>query len=305
MILILTSVEMNAGKEMSRMESWKGTYRIGVYEKALPAELSWTEKFMACKEAGFDFMEMSIDESDEKIARLDWSDQEIEDILDAETVCGFRIESITFSAQRRYPMGTLKWKKEAWEILEKCIVFAKKMGIRIIMTQGYDVYYEETSSEESRERFYGMLERAVNLAASHGVMLATETMMDQEFMNTIEKVMVGVKRINSPYYQVYPDIGNIYNCTKYIKKDIQEGSGHMIGAHLKETVPGKDRGIPYGQGQVDFPVYIAEFYRQGIRRYVAEFWDDGRKDWRNVLKENRDFLDGQFEKACELSAREN
>lgn len=278
----------------------RGTYRIGVYEKAVPADLTWEEKFRVCKEAGFDFMEMSVDESDEKIARLDWSDEEIAAVLEAENKTGFRIESITFSAQRRYPMGTLKWKKEAWEIIEKCIAFAKKMGVRIIMTQGYDVYYEETSDESTKERFYETLEAATMLAASHGVTLATETMMDQEFMNTIEKVMYGVNRINSPYYQAYPDVGNIYNCTDDVIADIRKGAGHMIGAHLKETVPGKDRGIPYGEGQVDFPPHIAEFYRQGVRRYVAEFWYDGGDNWKEVLKHNRDFLDAQFDKAAEL-----
>lgn len=278
----------------------RGTYRIGVYEKAVPADLTWEEKFCVCKEAGFDFMEMSVDESDEKIARLDWSDEEIAAVLEAENKTGFRIESITFSAQRRYPMGTLKWKKEAWEIIEKCIAFAKKMGVRIIMTQGYDVYYEETSDETTKERFYETLEAATMLAASHGVTLATETMMDQEFMNTIEKVMYGVNRIHSPYYQAYPDVGNIYNCTDDVIADIRTGAGHMIGAHLKETVPGKDRGIPYGEGQVDFPPHIAEFYRQGVRRYVAEFWYDGGDDWKEVLKHNRDFLDAQFDKASEL-----
>jgi L-ribulose-5-phosphate 3-epimerase len=197
-------------------------------------------------------------------------------------------------------MGTKKWEKEAKEIVEKCILFAKKLGVRIIMTQGYDVYYEETSDETTRERFYQKLEEATMLAASHGVTLATETMMDQEFMNTIEKVMYGVNRIQSPYYQAYPDLGNIYNCTDDILGDIRTGAGHMIGAHLKETVPGKDRGIPYGEGQVDFPPYIAEFYRQGVRRYVAEFWYDGKDNWREVLKGNREFLDAQFDKAKEL-----
>lgn len=279
------------------MDDYSKSYRIGVYEKAMPGNLTWEEKFLACKESGFDFIEMSVDESDEKIARLDWSDGEIEEVLAASRKTGVYCESITFSAQRRYPLGTKKWEKEAKEIVEKCIAFAKKMGIRIIMTQGYDVYYEETSDETTRERFYQKMEEATMLAAANGVVLATETMQDKEFMNTIEKVMYGVKRINSPYYQAYPDLGNIYNCTKEIAADIKSGSGHMIGAHLKETVPGKDRGIPYGEGQVDFPPYIAQFYKEGIRRYVAEFWYNGKDDWKEVMKSNREFLDAQFDKA--------
>jgi L-ribulose-5-phosphate 3-epimerase UlaE len=37
---------------------------IGLYEKALPKQLNWEERLSAAKDAGFDFMEISIDETD-------------------------------------------------------------------------------------------------------------------------------------------------------------------------------------------------------------------------------------------------
>ena len=46
-------------------------YTLGLYEKALPAVLSWKEKLEFAKEAGFDFFEISIDETEEKLSRLD------------------------------------------------------------------------------------------------------------------------------------------------------------------------------------------------------------------------------------------
>ena len=42
---------------------FKDTYRIGIYEKAVPVELTWEERLTVAKEAGFDYIEMSIDES--------------------------------------------------------------------------------------------------------------------------------------------------------------------------------------------------------------------------------------------------
>ena len=36
-------------------------YTLGLYEKAMPKELSWREKLTAAKEAGYDFVEISID----------------------------------------------------------------------------------------------------------------------------------------------------------------------------------------------------------------------------------------------------
>ena len=49
---------------------------VGLYEKALPPELSWEERLAAAGEAGYDFIDISIDESDERLARLDWSASE-------------------------------------------------------------------------------------------------------------------------------------------------------------------------------------------------------------------------------------
>ena len=51
-------------------------YSIGLYEKAMPDNLSWKEKFLAAKEAGYDFVEISIDASEAKISRVYMSKEE-------------------------------------------------------------------------------------------------------------------------------------------------------------------------------------------------------------------------------------
>ena len=40
-------------------------YNIGLYEKAVPSSLSWEEKLSCARECGYDFLEISIDETDE------------------------------------------------------------------------------------------------------------------------------------------------------------------------------------------------------------------------------------------------
>ena len=57
-----------------------GNYTLGLYEKAMPMELSWEEKLEAAKEAGYDFVEISIDETDEKLKRLDMSEKAREEL---------------------------------------------------------------------------------------------------------------------------------------------------------------------------------------------------------------------------------
>jgi L-ribulose-5-phosphate 3-epimerase len=133
-------------------------------------------------------------------------------------------------------------------------------------------------------------------AAMHGITLAMET-MENDFMNTIEKAMTAVRYVDSPWLQVYPDIGNVSNATDDVVGDIKKGVGHISAAHLKETVPGKFREIPYGTGQVDFPSAIAQLYKQGVRRFVAEFWHCGEENWKEIAIFNRKFLDEQFRKA--------
>ncbi|WFN54662.1 hypothetical protein O1Q98_13420 [Dickeya lacustris] len=42
------------------MHNFDKPFRLGLYEKALPATLTWEEKILAAKELGFDFIEMSV-----------------------------------------------------------------------------------------------------------------------------------------------------------------------------------------------------------------------------------------------------
>ena len=86
---------------------------------------------------------------------------------------------------------------------------------------------------------------------------------------------------------VYPDMGNITNAAKTygtdVLEDIRTGIGHLDAVHLKETVPGVFREVPFGTGHVDFPAVIAETWKAGVRRYVTEFWYTGNPEWKKDL----------------------
>lgn len=154
-----------------------------------------------------------------------------------------------------------------------------------IQIAGYDVYYEE-SSVETKKRFLSNLKIAVNMAEKAGVVLGFET-MENEFMNTVEKAMKYVTLVNSSYLNVYPDIGNITNAAKTYKTDVLEdlyiGKGHLVAMHLKETISGKFREIPFGSGHVDFKSAIEVAWRLGVRKYVTEFWYTGNENWQEDL----------------------
>jgi L-ribulose-5-phosphate 3-epimerase len=140
------------------------------------------------------------------------------------------------------------------------------------------------------------------MAAARGVILAFET-MEPPFMNTVAKAMRLVRLIDSPYLQVYPDLGNITNAARATGtdefEDLRSGKGHLAAIHMKETVPGKYREIPYGTGHVNFAGCIREGLKLGVRLFVAEFWATKDVDWRAQLARARAFFREQFRKANE------
>lgn len=259
-------------------------YKIGLYEKAMPKDIGWKEKFQVAKSAGYDYIEISIDETDEKLARLDWSDAQIRDVVSVTYGESMSFGSICLSGQRRYALGD-KDETKSLEILEKAIRFARIAGIPVIQMAGYDTYYAQ-STEETEKRFRKNLALGTAVAAKEGIILAFET-METPFMDTMEKAMRRILPIASPYLGVYPDIGNLNNAALLYKSDIladmEKGKGHIVAAHIKETMPGKYREVPFGTGVVDFERILKKLWQLGVRRYVTELWYTGNDDWKQAV----------------------
>lgn len=268
--------------------------RVGLYEKSMPSAIGLREKLSIAKKYGYDYLELSIDETDEKLSRLDWTDEEIEQIRGWQAETGMPIHSICLSGHRKYPLGAQEpeVQQRSMEIMRKAIVLACEIGARLIQIAGYDVYYSE-SSPETRSAFAENLKKSVEFAASHGVILAFET-METEFMNTVGKAMEWVEKINSPYLQIYPDLGNITNAALSYGvsagDDLVRGKGHIAALHLKESKPGIFREVPYGEGHVDFAGLVKTALDLGVRMFVTEFWYTGNEDWERVIEDNRRYF---------------
>lgn len=274
-------------------------FTLGLYEKAMPPQLDWKEKLTAAKAAGFDFVEISIDETEEKLSRLEMTKEERLELVQLMVETGIPIRTMCLSGHRKYPLGSSDPTSCArgMEIMEKAIQLADDLGIRIIQLAGYDVYYEE-STLETKRRFLENLKKAANMAMKAGVLLGFET-MENEFMNTVEKAMKYVNLVGSSYLNVYPDIGNITNAAESYKMDVLEdlflGKGHIVAMHLKETETGKFREIPFGTGHVDFKSAIEAAWNLGVRKYVTEFWYVGNPDWKKDLKAAHDMFTAMLE----------
>jgi len=269
-------------------------YQLGLYEKSMPANLTLHEKLVETKQAGFDYMELSIDETEEKLARLQWTKGAIKELVNAMADEAVPIKSLCLSGHRRYPLGhpDPAVRKRSLEIMQGAIVLAARLGVRIIQIAGYDVYYEP-STDATKQDFAQNLALAAEMAAREGVVLAFET-METEFVNTVSKALAWVDAIQSPYLQIYPDSGNISNAARLYDgnpcDDLRTGRGHLVALHLKEAKPGVYRDLQYGEGTVDFPSLASTAYELGVRLFVGEFWYDGKSDWRQTLRLNAKFL---------------
>ena len=265
------------------------TYTIGLYEKAMPGELSWKEKLLTAKETGYDYVEISIDETEDKIKRVDMSKEERLKMVQWMYETEMPVRSMCVSALTKYSLGNPDELlcRRGMDIAQKAIKLADDLGIRVVMIPGYDVYYTE-STAETQQRFIQNLKIITETAAGYGVIIGLET-MENNFMNTVWKAMYYVQQIDSVYLNVYPDSGNLKNAAVSLgNSEIQyllAGKGHITSLHLKETVPGKFREIPYGTGHVDFQKIIEAAWAIGIRKYVTEFWYKGSLTWKEDIQQ--------------------
>ena len=116
------------------------------------------------------------------------------------------------------------------------------------------------------------MKACVEMAARKGVVLGFET-METPFMDTVEKAMDYVDRIDSAYLGIYPDIGNLKNASLLygtsVNDDLKKGKGHLFAAHLKETGTGQIPGDPFGTGHTEFKENIRCLYEMGVYRFCG------------------------------------
>ena len=276
---------------------------LGIYEKAIPNDFSWKEKMQTAKAAGFDYIEISVDESDERLARLDWSDQEIEEIRSYMKETGIVIPTMCLSGHRRFPFGSKDkaTRARAFEIMEKGILLAQKLGVRCIQLATYDVYYEE-SDEETKELFLDGMKKSVEMASRAGVILAME-IMDTPFVGTILRAMHYIKEIPSPYFKIYPDMGNLTQFSSDVESEFELGLAETAAIHVKETKPGVFKNVPFGEGTVQFTNIfrkLKELNYTGM--FLIEMWaDNSRKQTMEeaveTIRDARLFVEDKMKKA--------
>lgn len=264
---------------------------IGIYEKALPSNVDWMRRLELAGALGFDFVEISIDESDERLARLDWNAQQKHDLREAIASTRMPILDMCLSAHRKYALGSADplIRARALDIFHKAIDFAGETGIRIIQIAGYYVYYEPQDNH-TLDRYKQGLEEGLVHAGQAGVMLALEN-VDGQHINSIARAKALVDEFDSPWFQIYPDIGNLTEQGLDVCAELAVGWGHIVAVHVKDVIKGQVRRVKFGDGIVDFVTAFQKMTKLNFRGPVLiEMWNDDSPQAELIVKESLHFV---------------
>lgn len=277
---------------------------LGLYEKALPADWPWEKRLEGAAQAGFNFVEISIDESDARLARLDWPASERAALRQAIANSGVPIMSMCLSGHRKYPLGSHspELRAQGLDILRKAIAFAGDMGLRIVQVMGYDVFYE-TSDAQTEANFMDGLEQGARWAGQAGVMLGLEN-LDTPFVASVRQAMRIVQAINSPWLHLYPDMGNLSAAGYYPPDELALAAGHLLALHVKDAQPKVIRGIPFGEGIVPFVETFKTLARLNFCGLLAvELWGymDSSDDLQHTAVTARRFIENLIAQTWPIS----
>ena len=108
---------------MDREDKRVTEYSLGLYEKAMPSGLGFREMLRMTSRCGFDRLEISIDETDARLARLMWGRDEIVELSGCIRDTGVPIRTMCLSGHRRYPMGShdADIRARSMEIMRKAV----------------------------------------------------------------------------------------------------------------------------------------------------------------------------------------
>ena len=280
------------------------TNPYGLYEKALPDTLSWEKKIEEAKGAGFDFLEISVDESDERLGRLNWDKGQRKHLRTVLFDHDFSFRSMCLSGHRRFSLGSEDpdTRYRALEIMKRGIELAYDLGVRNIQLAGYDVYYEP-QTKRTHELFVSGLRQSVKMAEAANVILSLE-IMDTPYLSSIRKYLSLTEQIQSSYLKVYPDVGNITAWNNDIAVDLRAGGKEIVAIHLKDTLKVKEgfaglfRDLVHGEGEVNFDLVfqtLREINYNGP--FVLEMWAKKERSYKEDIANALIFVKEKAKKA--------
>ena len=270
---------------------------FGIYEKALKPQ-PLRDMFRDAAKAGYQSLELSIDCTDERLSRLDWSWREACRVRQEAAEEGMQILTMCLSGHKRFPLGSPdpETVRAGMEVMEKAIRLSLELGIRVIQLSGFDVTDDRERTAETRMRYIDSLHDAVRMAERYCVTLAIEPVEGN--LLAVSDTMEVVRMIDSLFLQIYPDVANIKSLGIDPLPELPYGRGHIAAVHMRDSLPGiYDATIPFGTGQLDFDGVFRTL--RGMRYcgpLVVEMWNEDRPDYMEYITQARTYMEEHIRK---------
>lgn len=277
----------------------KESHRIsfGIYEKALPLKTSWADRLKSAKDIGFDFVEMSLDPSLERLERLDWSKEKRMELRRIVGDSGIAIQTMCLSANRSFPIGSTEKtvRQRGLEIVRKAIDLASDIGIRIVQLAGYDNEKGDTNQQTQALYVHG-IGQAVLWASKQSVLLGLENQEDGYVDSPTTAINI-INKIRSPYLSLYMDVGNLVVKEFDVLKEIKIAKGYLCGIHIKDARLGEPRRVPFAQGEVPFDKIFSQLFSYGFSGpMMIEMWNDDSPDSLQICSRALNWLKEELNK---------
>jgi predicted hexulose-6-phosphate isomerase len=272
------------------------SYRFGIYEKMLKSK-PFPEMFEDAVLAGYETFEISLDETDTRLERLNWTPNQFFQIQNAAKKSGIQLFSACLSGHRRFPLGSADKviEKRGKDLLRAGINFCSNLGIRVLQLSGFDVFYEP-HTEETSKRYLDNLASGVMVAEQYGVMLAIEPV--EGHITSIHDAVSIVNQIHSPWLQVYPDAANLVAMDFNPVSELIYGEGHMVALHLRDAHLGTSYNIPWGTGTLDFIGVFQQLQKLNFNGpIIVELWHEEDPDYLESARASREYLITKIQEA--------
>lgn len=272
---------------------------LGIYEKALPSAGDWDARLRAAAQAGFDFVELSLDPTPERLARLEWPPARRREVRRMIEDAGVPLQTMCLSATREYPPGTgdPARRAQALRILRGAVDLAADLGIRVIQVGGHDTLADEPPSRDSRARYVEAIQQMVAWASQRGVLLGLEN-QDYGYVNSPTAAVSVVHAVGSPYLGLYLDVGNLIVNGQTVATEIAAARGHLVGVHVKDARLNTPRRVPFGEGEVPFVAAFAQLRTMGYTGIMMiEMWNDDHPDSVQIAAAARAWVEARLVEA--------
>jgi L-ribulose-5-phosphate 3-epimerase/hexulose-6-phosphate isomerase len=251
-----------------------GPAQLGVYEKALPGSGGWGRTCRLAAEAGFDFIEVSVDPSPEKLARLTSSAAERSAMRLSAAAAGIEIRTIVLSAHREFPWGSAEpsIRRRAVELADRAIALASDLGASCIQIAGYFTFCGPRSPH-ARELFVGSLRAAARQAADAGIVLAVEN-VDGTDVTSIADAQAVLRDVDESNVRLYIDVGNLAGNDRDVASELVAGMSDACAIQLKDARSGIFRRVAFGTGTVPFDAVFDVLVAGSPLPVSVEMWND-------------------------------